>query len=139
MKSKESLQSLSRVPLSKMGFPGNSVVKNPPASTGDTGLVTGLGGSPGGGNGNPLQYFCLENPMDRGAWWATAQGVVKESDMTEQLSTNIRAHYLSKIVIVHRVVHMSACVCIFLYIRNIWTQRFESPFHSADPSSLILF
>ena len=77
--------------------------------------------------------------MDRGAWWATAQGVVKESDMTEQLSTNIRAHYLSKIVIVHRVVHMSACVCIFLYIRNIWTQRFESPFHSADPSSLILF
>ena len=116
-------------------------VKNPFAvqETGDVGLIPQSGRSPGVGSGNPLQYFCLENPMDRGAWWATAQGVVKESDMTEQLSTNIRAHYLSKIVIVHRVVHMSACVCIFLYIRNIWTQRFESPFHSADPSSLILF
>ena len=41
------------------------------------------GGPPGGGNGNPLQYSCLENPMDRGAWWATVQGGHKESDMTE--------------------------------------------------------
>ena len=47
--------------------------KNPPANagnTGDSGLIPGLEGSPGGGNGNPLQYFCLGNPMDRGAWWA---------------------------------------------------------------------
>ena len=40
--------------------------------------------SPGGGHGNPLQYSCLENPMDRGAWWATVQGVAKELDMTEK-------------------------------------------------------
>ena len=112
MKSKESLQSLSRVPLSQMGFPGNSVVKNPPASAGDTGLITGLGRSPGGGNGNPLQYFCLENRMDRGAWQATAHGVAKESDMTEQLSTNIHAHNLSKIVIVNRIVQMHAYLLI---------------------------
>ena len=49
-------------------------VKNPPASaggTGDAGLILGLGRSPGGGNGNPVQYSCLENPMDRGAWQAT--------------------------------------------------------------------
>ena len=49
------------------------VVKNPPASAGDVkdvGLISGLGRSPGGGNGNPLQYSCLENPMDRGAQWA---------------------------------------------------------------------
>ena len=49
------------------------VVKNPPANAGDagdTGLITGLGRSPGEGNGNPLQYSCLENPIDRGAWWA---------------------------------------------------------------------
>ena len=53
-----------------MGFPGGSVVKNPPANAGDVGLIPGLGRSPGEGNGNPLQYSCLENPMDRGAWQA---------------------------------------------------------------------
>ena len=52
------------------GFPGGSAVKNPPASTGDVGSVPGLGRSPGGGNGNPLQYSYLENSMDRGAWGA---------------------------------------------------------------------
>ena len=61
------------------------VVKNPPANTGDlrdADLIPGWGRSPGGGHGNPLQYSCLENPMDRGAWWATVQGN-KESDTTE--------------------------------------------------------
>ena len=53
------------------------VVKNPPASAGDMGLIPGLGRSPKGGNGNPLQYSCLENPMDRGAWWETAHEVAK--------------------------------------------------------------
>ena len=53
------------------------MVKNPPANAGDTrdvGLIPESGGSPGGGNGNPFQYSCLENPMDRGAWWATGHG-----------------------------------------------------------------
>ena len=59
------------------GLPGGSEVKNPPANAGDMGLITGLGRSPGKGNGNPLQYSCLENPMDRGAWWATVHGVAK--------------------------------------------------------------
>ena len=56
------------------------VLKNPPANAGDIrvmGLTPGLKRSPGEGNGNPLQYFCLENPMDRGAWWATVHGVTK--------------------------------------------------------------
>ena len=53
------------------------VVKNPPASAGDTGSIPGLGRYPGGGHGNPLQYSCLENPMDRRAWWATVHGVAK--------------------------------------------------------------
>ena len=56
-----------------MGFPGGRVIKNSPANAGgagDVGLISGLGRSPGGGNGNPLQYSCLENPMDRGAQWA---------------------------------------------------------------------
>ena len=50
-----------------MGFPGGSVVKNPPANAGDTGLIPGSGRSLGEGSGNPLQYSCLENSMDRGA------------------------------------------------------------------------
>ena len=56
------------------------VVKNLPANaedTGDAGLIPGSGRSPGEGNGNPLQCSCLENPMDRGAWWATVLGIAK--------------------------------------------------------------
>ena len=62
------------------GFPGGSVVKTPPANAGDArdvGSIPGLGRSLGGGNGYPLQYFCLDNPMDRGAWWATVHRVAK--------------------------------------------------------------
>ena len=63
-----------------LGFPGVSVVKNLPANAGDTedaGSTPGLGRSPGIGNGNPLEYSCLENPMERGAWWATVHVVTK--------------------------------------------------------------
>ena len=70
-----------------MGFPGDSVVKNPPANAGDAGSIPGSGRSPGGGNGNPLQCSCLENSMDRGAWQPIVNEGHKESDMTEQLST----------------------------------------------------
>ena len=58
------------------------MVKNPPVNAGDVDVFLGAGRSSGGGNGNPLQYSCLENPMERGAWWATACGVTKESNMT---------------------------------------------------------
>ena len=70
------------------GFPDGSVVKNPPANAGDADSIPGSGRSPEGGNGYSLQYSCLENPMDRGAWRAIVHGVTKESDMTEQLSEN---------------------------------------------------
>ena len=66
--------------MSILGFLGGSMVKNPPANAGDArdmGSILGLGRSPGGGHDNPLQYSCLENPMDRGAWWATVYGVAK--------------------------------------------------------------
>ena len=62
------------------GFPGGSVVKNPPASAGDAGLIPELGRSPREGNGNPLQQSCLRNPMDRGAWWAIVHGVTRVRD-----------------------------------------------------------
>ena len=63
-------------------FPGSSVVKNPPANARDMGSVPGLGRSPGEGNGNPLQYSCLRNSMDRRAWQAAVHGASKELDMT---------------------------------------------------------
>ena len=59
------------------GFPGGSEVKASACNVGDLGSIPGLGRSPGEGNCNPLQYSCLENPMDRGAWWATVHGVTK--------------------------------------------------------------
>ena len=60
-----------------VGYPDGSVIKNPPANAGDPGLTAGLGRSPGDGNGNPLQYSCLGNPVDREAWQATVHGVTR--------------------------------------------------------------
>ena len=64
------------------GFPGGSGVKNPPANAGGADLTPGSGRSPGEENGNPLQYSCLGNPMDRGTWRAAVRGVPEESDTT---------------------------------------------------------
>ena len=60
-----------------MDFPGGSVVKNLPANAGDIGLIPGSERFHGEGNGNPLQYSCLENPIDGGAWWAAVYGVAQ--------------------------------------------------------------
>ena len=65
-----------------MGFLSGSVVKNPPTNPGEAGSVPGSGRSPRGGNGNLLQHSCLENSIDRGAWWATVHRAA-ETDMTE--------------------------------------------------------
>ena len=75
-----------------MGFPGGSEVKNSPAITGDVGDVGSIPGSERssrGGNGSPLQYACLGNPMDRGAWRDPVPRVAKESDTTEQVSPHV--------------------------------------------------
>ena len=68
------------MPIYKIGFPGGSVVKNPPANAVDMGLTPGMRRYPGEGNGNLFQYSFLGNPIDRGAWQATVHGAVKESD-----------------------------------------------------------
>ena len=68
------------LPECGMGFPGGSVVKNQPTNAGDAGSILGSGRSPGGGNGKPLHYSCLENPLDRGAWQVTVSRGRKESD-----------------------------------------------------------
>ena len=73
------------------GFPGGSVVKNQPTNAGDAGdigSISGLGRSPGGGNGNPLQCSCLENPRDRGAWWAAIYGVAQSRTRLKRLSSS---------------------------------------------------
>ena len=71
-----------------MGFPGGSEVKASAPNAGDPGLIPGLGRSPGEGNGNPLQYSCLENPMDREAWRAMIYRVAKSWAQLKQLSTH---------------------------------------------------
>ena len=73
-----------------LGFPGGSVSKESTCNKGDPGSIPGWGRSPGEGNGNPLQYPCLEDPGDRGVWWATVRGVAK-SQTTEWLTLS---HFL---------------------------------------------
>ena len=83
------------------GFPGGSVVKNPPANAGDPGSIPESGRSPGEGNGDPIQYACLENPMDRGAWWATGYGVAKNrARLSEHSSARLRR----------------GCICVVLHL-----------------------
>ena len=71
---------------------GDLLQQNPPASAVDEDSIPGSGRSPREGNGNPVQYSCLDNPMDREAWRATVHGGHKGSDMIEQLSTHITTH-----------------------------------------------
>ena len=86
------------------GFPGGSMVKNPPANAGDTSLISGLGSSPGGGNGNPLQYSCLESSTDGGAWQATVHGVAKSraqlSDFTYLLTYLVECKQMEELTAV---------------------------------------
>ena len=79
-----------------MGFPYSLVSKESACNAGDLGLIPGLRRSPGEGNGNPLQFSCLENAMDRGAWWVTVHGVAKSqaeaTKHTPRLSTHAQDH-----------------------------------------------
>ena len=82
------------------GFPGGTVVTNLPDSTRnmrDTGLIPGLGRSPRIGNSNPLQYFCLENPIDREAWWATIHVVTKSQTWLSEHAYSFPSMFLSKV------------------------------------------
>ena len=77
------------IPISQMGFPGGSVVKNSPANAGDPGSIPMLGRSFGEGNSYPLQYSCLGNPMDGGAWQATVHRLAKNLTQLKRLNNTI--------------------------------------------------
>ena len=76
-----------------MGFPGGLEGRASACNEGDPGSIPGLGRSLGEGNGNPLQYSCLENPMDRAAWWATVHGVAKSQT---QLSSHFTSYMINE-------------------------------------------
>ena len=74
-------------------FPGGSEVKASACNEGDLGLIAGSGRSPGEGDGNPLQYSCLKNPMDGGAWWATVYGVAKSQTRLRDFTFTVTFHF----------------------------------------------
>ena len=78
------------------------------------GSIPGLGRLPGGGNVNPFQYSCLENPMDRGAWQATIHGVSKSWTRLKQLSKHVCIHSILNNILHHNIVCQSKCECFFL-------------------------
>ena len=103
-------------------FPGGSVVKNQPANagdTGDTGSIPGWGRFPGRGNGNPLQYSCLENSMDRGAWWAEVHGV---ANSWPWLSMSIHPSYL-RLVQGRKIKHINPKMLRTKELNKDWSGR----------------
>ena len=106
-------------PLS--GFPHSSVGKESACSAGDLGSIPESGRSPGEGNGNPLQYSCLENPMDRGSWWATVHGVTR---VTHDLATKpppvhcqlLLLHIFSPILRVFFVCFLCCAEALYIYV-----------------------
>ena len=95
-----------------MGLPWWLSGKESTCSPGDTGLIPGLGRSPGGGHDNPLQFSCLGNPIDRGAWQATVHGVA-ESDMTE-MTEHACSVYVNATFLIHLTFSFPSCVPEFI-------------------------
>ena len=83
-----------------MAFPGGSDSKESAGNVGDLGSIPGLGRSPGRGHGNPLQYSCLENPMDRGACWATDHGVTKSQTWLMEYYSAIKKNEIGSFAVV---------------------------------------
>ena len=127
-----------------MGFPGDSVVENLPANAGDVGSIPGLGRSPAEGNGNPLQYSCLENIMDRGACWATNKAKPvsgrQSISISPSLETCCSAFWLYGFPILdiaYKYNHTHMTVCVWLVSLS---KVFSSFTHVVAPLSMeVLF
>ena len=108
----------------ELGSPHDAVVKNPPANAGDTrdaGLIPGSGRSPGVGNSNPLQYSCLKNSTDIGAWWAIVHTGRKESDRTERLSTHVNRNYYKSPPLLFLLSYICTRLCVCTQVpRTTW-------------------
>ena len=118
-----------------VGFPGGSMVKNLPANAGDPGLIPGSGRSPGEENGNPRQYSCWGNLMDRGAWQATVHRIAKELDMTWRLNNNnASAIFKNRDLVVLNYIH----VLVLINKEINWWFTFLLTF-TADLSPIFLY
>ena len=108
-----------------VGFPGGSEVKASACSVGDLGSIPGSGRSPGEGNGSSLQYSCLENPMDRGAWRATVHGVAKSQT------------WLSDFTFTYKRLWLPSCSLILLLVLSLWlfSQAFSNQLGWRGPCS----
>ena len=118
---------------------------------GDAGSIPGSGRSPGGGNGNPLQYSCLENPMDREGWWATDRGVAKSRTRLKWLSSssssikekNLKRIYIYVCVYIYIHTHIYDCMCakslqlcvILLRPCRLWPARLPCPWDSPSKNT----
>ena len=99
-----------------MGFHDGSDSKESACNARDPGLILGSGRSPGGGHGNPLQSSCLENPMDRGAWWATVRGVTEsQTGLNTQHGT-----YIYIYIYIHAIVYKVCDVAGFSFVRFVF-------------------
>jgi len=117
------------------GFPGGSEVKASACNVGDLGSIPGSGRFPGEGNGNPLQYSCLENPMDGGAWWATVHGVAKNQTrlsyftftllLGRKVMTNLDSIFKSRDITLPKKVHLVKAMVfpVVMYGCENWTVK----------------
>ena len=125
------------------GFPGGSEVKASVCNAGEPGSILESGRSPGEGNGNPLQYSCLESPMDRGAWRATVHGVAKSrtrlSDFTHSLRLVIMFLPSSKHLLMSWLQSPSAVILEPPKIKSVTVSRFPIYYHEVmGPDAMIL-
>ena len=116
-----------------LGFPGGSVVKNPPANAGDAGLISGLGRSPGKWNVNLLFYSCLENPIDKGACWAAVHGVGKSQTWLSDYTAITNHTYLKR----GWCVHDDVSLLVYRVSIPVWFM-IKTPIHDQDTLFLIL-
>ena len=118
-----------------MSFPWGSEVKNLPANARDVGSIRGSGKSPGWGNGNPFQYFCLKNPMDRGAWRATVHGVAKSQTQLSKLA-HTRIHRSSRKGRCNQSLILLSNCSFYSYILVVWK---KTSFKSLHEKKLLLW
>ena len=124
--------------LIKPPIPGDSDGKESACNAGDSGSIPGLGRSTGGGHSYPLQYSCLENPMDRGAWWATVHGITKSwtrlSDFEVHIVLPVRVHGdINSMWLLIKLAHFSVSP---LVLRLLCRKVMTAPLPAAHPTSL---